>query len=679
MLEQARPVEAAGLDVLVAALSGDEYVEGVSLVVHKALDVANCDALVLLVAMQERVFVTARSRVAALDVAEVLKAVGGGGHAAAASAIVKDLPLATARRRVIAALGRARAAAPTAEDLMSQPVRWVTVDTTVDVARLACERYGYGGLSVCAGGELVGSVSRRDLDRAVRHKLSHAPVKAVMTTSAGVVSAGTALDELTNVLARDPLGRVPVVRSRTAAPVAVADVIGVVTRSDVLRALHAGGESGAAPPEASLAAELGALGLDDLLAEVQAVAAAYRGAYLVGGAVRDLLLGEPVSDIDIAVEGDGIEFARELAARLGGRVRAHQKFQTAVIVAGRPGGQAGATLRVDVASTRTEFYDYPAALPKVEHATIRGDLARRDFSINAMAVSLNPRDFGALLDFFGGLDDLRRKRIRVLHNLSFIEDPTRIFRAVRYEDRYGFRMDRHTLALARACSEMDLIGDLSSARLRDELVLLLDEPRISLTLRRLKELGLQHALHPRLALDESSEALVKEVDALRRRCDLKREVPAWRARLVVTLRELEPEEIEEWVARMKFRRRDGRVLVRSWLVGTRLERRLRRPLSEADLYEIVRGEPLEALLVAMALSGDTEVRERLARFVGRTRRVRLAVGGRDLLEMGYRQSADLGAVLHELLRLKLNGEISGRRQELAAARRLRGGSDGGAQ
>ncbi len=677
VLEQARPVEAAGLDVLVAALSGDQYIEGVSLVVHKALDVANCDALVLLVAMQERVFVTARSRVAALDVAEVLKAVGGGGHAAAASAIVKDLPLATARRRVVAALRRARAAAPTAADLMSQPVRWVTVDTTVDAARLACERYGYGGLSVCEGGQLVGSVSRRDLDRAVRHKLSHAPVKAVMTTSAGVVGAATALDELTNVLARDPLGRVPVVRARTAAPVAVADVIGVVTRSDVLRALHAGGESGATPPETSLAAQLGGLGLDDLLAEVQAVAAAYRGAYLVGGAVRDLLLGETVSDIDIAVEGDGIEFARELAARLGGRVRAHQKFQTAVIVAGRPGDEAGATLRVDVASTRTEFYDYPAALPKVEHATIRGDLARRDFSINAMAVSLNPRDFGALLDFFGGLDDLRRKRIRVLHNLSFIEDPTRIFRAVRYEDRYGFRMDRHTLALARACSEMDLIGDLSSARLRDELVLLLDEPRISFTLRRLKELGLQHALHPRLALDESSEELIAVVDAQRRRCDLTREVPAWRARLVVTLRELEPEEIEEWVARMKFRRRDGRVLVRSWLVGARLERRLQRPLNEADLYESVRGEPLEALLVAMSLNAGAEVRERLARYIGHTRRVRLAVSGRDLLEMGYRQSADLGAVLHELLRLKLNGEISGRRQELAAARRLRGGSDGG--
>ena len=674
VLERARPVAAGGLDVLVAAVAGDAYIEGVSLVAHKAMEVANCDALVLLVEMEERIFVIARSRVRALDVAEVLKAVGGGGHAAAASAIVKDLPLATARRRVVAALERARAAGPTAASLMSEPVRWVTVHTTVDAARTTCERYGYGGLSVADGDTLVGSVSRRDLDRAVRHKLGHAPVKAVMTTATTVVAAAAAADELTNVLARDPVGRVLVVRSTGPGPVSMADVIGVVTRSDVLRALHAGGESAGGPSGVSLAERLGRLGLDDLLAEIQAVATDYRGAYLVGGAVRDLLLGQPVADIDIAVEGDGIEFARALAARLGGRVRAHDKFQTAVVVVERAAGAATASLRVDVASTRTEFYDYPAALPKVEHATIRGDLARRDFSINAMAASLNPRDFGALLDYFGGLDDLRAKRIRVLHNLSFIEDPTRIFRAVRYEDRYGFRMDRHTLALARACNEMDLIGDLSSARLRDELVALFDEPRISFTLQRLKELGLQHVLHPRFALDDASAALIAAVDGLRRRCALEREVPAWRARLVITLRDLAPEELEEWVARMKFRRADARVLVRAWLLGARLERRLARPLTEADLYEIAHGEPLEALLVAMAIAAGGPAEQRLERFLSHSRRVRLAVGGRDLLELGYRESADLGTVLRSLLHMKLDGLISGRRQELDAARRLRDSS-----
>jgi tRNA nucleotidyltransferase (CCA-adding enzyme) len=608
--------------------------------------------------------------VAALDVGALLKALGGGGHAAAASAIVKGAPLATVRRRVVAALRRARTAAPTAATLMSQPVHWVSIDATVDEARVICERYGYGGLSVADGEHLVGAVSRRDLDRAVRHRLGHAPVKAVMLSTTLTLPAATPIDEVTNVLARDPVGRVPVVVDAASGPVAVGDVIGVVTRSDLLRALHASDHADAGAAAASLAPELAALGLDDVFAEVQAVAAAYRGVYLVGGAVRDLVLEERVSDVDIAVEGDGVAFARELGARLGGRVRAHEKFQTAVVVVERGACGVRAPLRIDVASTRTEFYDYPAALPKVEHATIRGDLARRDFSINAMAVSLNPRDFGGLLDFFGGLDDLREKRIRVLHNLSFIEDPTRIYRAVRYENRYGFRMDRHTLALARACAEMDLIGDLSSARLRDELVLLFGEPRIAFTLQRLKELGLQHALHPRLALDDTSAALVAAVDAARRRCELAGEVPLWRPRLVVTLRDLEPEELGEWVERMKFRRTDAHVLVRSWLVGTCLARRLERAIPESDLYEVVRGEPLEALLVAMAVSGEGAVGERLERYLRRSRKVRLAVNGRDLLELGYRQSADLGQVLRSLLHLKLDGAIAGRREELAAARRL---------
>jgi tRNA nucleotidyltransferase (CCA-adding enzyme) len=545
----------------------------------------------------------------------------------------------------------------------------VSVEATVDEARVTCERYGYGGLSVADGDRLVGAVSRRDLDRAVRHRLGHAPVKAVMLSTTVTVPAAMPIDEVTNVLARDPVGRVPVVAGAARGPVAVGDVIGVVTRSDLLRALHATDRAEAGVPAASLAGELSALGLDDLFAEVLAVAAAYRGAYLVGGAVRDLLLEQRVSDVDIAVEGDGIAFARELAVRLGGRVRAHEKFQTAVVVVERAGDERG-PLRVDVASTRTEFYDYPAALPKVEHATIRGDLARRDFSINAMAVSLNPRDFGALLDYFGGLDDLRARRIRVLHNLSFIEDPTRIYRAVRYENRYGFRMDRHTLALARACAEMDLIGDLSSARLRDELVLLLGEPRVGFTLQRLRELGLQHALHPRLALDEDSAGLIAAVDVARRRCGLVAEVPLWRPRLVVTLRDLEPEELDEWVERMKFRRGDARVLVRSWLVGTRLARRLERAMPESELYDVVHGEPLEALLVAAAVSGDGVAAERLERYLRRSRKVRLAVSGRDLLALGYRQSADLGRVLRSLLHLKLDGVVVGRRQELEAARRL---------
>ena len=179
----------------------------------------------------------------------------------------------------------------------------------------------------------------------------------------------------------------------------------------------------------------------------------------------------------------------------------HEKFGTAIV------RWAGG--RVDVATARTEFYDEPAALPTVEHATIRQDLFRRDFTVNAMAVSLRGGDFGRLVDFFGGLADLEQRVLRVLHNLSFIDDPTRIFRAIRYENRYGFRMDGHTVALARACVEMGLVGELSSARLRDELVALLSEESVADSIRRLGELGLAEAVHPHLAVDAETAELLE--------------------------------------------------------------------------------------------------------------------------------------------------------------------------
>ena len=668
VLDTVEAEEIAGLDVLIAAVREPEYVEGVSVVAHKVVDLTNCDAFFLLVEMEKRVFITARSRGGFVNVADVLRALGGGGHSAAASGIVKDASLDEVQRRLRGAIAHTVKHVRTAASVMSQPVRWVTPETSIDETLVICQRYGYGGLSVAQDGLLIGSVARRDLDRAVSHQLGHAPVKAVMTTESPVVRVSASLEEVAKLMARDPLGRILVVTDTAQEPLHVEDVVGVVTRSDLLRELHRRAQPERVPTALNVSDRLRNLGLDTIFARVQAVALAYRGAYLVGGFVRDLLLGEPNLDIDIAVEGDGIEFARELAGKLSGRVRSHPKFQTAVVIVSE--GRDGAPLRIDVASTRTEFYDFPAALPKVEHASIRQDLARRDFTINAMAVSLKPEDFGVLLDYFGGLTDLEKKRIRVLHNLSFIEDPTRIFRAVRYESRYGLRMDRHTLSLAKSCSDMDLIGDLSSARLRDELILLLSESKVAFALRRMRELGLARSVHPRLALDEETIALVRTSDVLWQRFNLNREVPLWRLRLVWLLRELEPEEITAWTERMKFRRRDSEVLARAGVVGRRLRQRLAADMSPADLREAARGEPLEAILVALALGVGEPVEKKLTEYLERTRFVRLALTGADLLALGFPESPRLGEVIQTLERLKVNGLLPTREDELKAAQRL---------
>jgi tRNA nucleotidyltransferase (CCA-adding enzyme) len=269
---------------------------------------------------------------------------------------------------------------------------------------------------------------------------------------------------------------------------------------------------------------------------------------------------------------------------LGGRVRAHRKFKTAVVllppeVLGQVPPEvrkASEPFHVDVATTRTEFYDYPAALPRVEHASIRQDLFRRDFTVNAMAISLGGADFGTVVDFFGGYRDLRSRVLRVLHNLSFIEDPTRIFRAVRYENRYGFRMDEHTRDLAKSCVEMHLVGDLSSVRLRDELIALLSEGDIDWSLHRLSELGVAHEVHPKLATDDDTLLLVKRLDELVQQLALESEVVTWRLRLAAMTRNMSHDELYLWLEQLKLKRTDSTVVRDGVVVGPRLSSSLSR-------------------------------------------------------------------------------------------------------
>jgi tRNA nucleotidyltransferase (CCA-adding enzyme) len=339
----------------------------------------------------------------------------------------------------------------------------------------------------------------------------------------------------------------------------------------------------------------------------------------------------------------------------------HDKFGTAVVV--YDGG------RVDVATARTEFYDYPGALPAVEQASIRQDLYRRDFTINALAVSLKGEDFGRLVDFFGGLRDLEAGVLRVLHNLSFIDDPTRLFRAVRYENRYGFHMEAHTLGLARACVEMELVGELSTARLRDELEALLSEEDVTGTLRRLAELHLDRAIHPHLEAGEEAVALVAELDALRAR--FAPETPLWRPRLAALARRLPPDELYDWFERLRLRRRDADHIADAVTVGSRLRELVAGTEEPAALRALAEPHDPDGVLMAMA-GADEEVRSRLARYFDELRGIRLEISGADLAELGLAESPQVGEVLDEVLRRKLNGELDGREAELAAARELIG-------
>src|SRR3954447_17263520 len=649
ILDGLAPHDVAGVEVLVAAVAWPRYVDGISNLAHKVVDVTDCKALVLLVEMDGRVFCVARSRTDEIDAGAIAEVLGGGGHPQAASAISREA-LDDALVRLKQGLASAVRRPLTARDLMSTPARTIPPDETVARALVSCQRYAQSGILVAEDGRLVGVVAREDLDRAVAHGLSHAPVKAVMSGRAATAAPETPVGELQSLLAAGN-ERVAVLEGDR--------IAGVVTRSDVLRALGAQ----TAPPQRPgpmLTEELGRLEpLQRVFETVAAVSEPYEGVYLVGGTVRDILLGERSFDVDIAVEGDAIALAQALADALGGRVRAHDKFGTAVVLYGE--GE-----RVDVVTARTESYEAPAALPTVAQASIHDDLFRRDFTINAMAVSLKGADLGRLVDPFGGRRGLAAKAIRVLHNLSFIDDPTRIFRAIRYENRYGFRMDDHTVRLARGTIEMGLVGDLSSARLRDELEALLSEGDVEHSILRLADLGAAGAIHPHLAADDEAVALLRRLIELRDRYVLA--VPSWRLGLAALARKLPPDEVYDWLQRLKVRRRDAEQVAAAVTVGPKLVERLQDGASPAEVVALAEPYAPDAPLFALALA-DLEP---LHAYFDHLRDVQLEVSGADLAELGLGESPRVGEILGELRRRKLNGELDGRDSELAAARELIG-------
>jgi tRNA nucleotidyltransferase (CCA-adding enzyme) len=371
-------------------------------------------------------------------------------------------------------------------------------------------------------------------------------------------------------------------------------------------------------------------------------------AYLVGGAVRDMVRGAGSVDLDIAVEGDAVAVARTLAERLGGEAREHERFGTATL---RSGG-----LAADLATTRRERYERPGALPVVEPASLADDLVRRDFTINAMAVGLAEHDLGELHDPHGGLADLESGVVRVLHERSFVDDPTRLLRALRYEARLGMRMDPRTEELARAAAADGALETVSGPRIRDELMDLLREVEAPSALERARELAIDSALHPSLAADPELAAAAA-LGAAESGAD--RGLAA-----LAALVSHAPGELEPWVESLALGRAERDAVMAAARQAPGLVRSLRGDPPDSAVHALLRREPPEALALALALGAPAGP---IHRYLADLRAVRLEVTGDDLVTAGIPPSPAVGRALEETLRRKLDGEVSGREEELALA------------
>lgn len=386
--------------------------------------------------------------------------------------------------------------------------------------------------------------------------------------------------------------------------------------------------------------------------------------YLVGGFVRDLLLGLPATDFDLVVEGDAILLARALAAEHGGRVTAHVRFGTAQWFRPGPGQHA-----LDFISTRSETYKHPAALPTVTPGLLIDDLKRRDFTINTLALRLDGGHWGELIDELGGLDDLNLGLVRILHSGSFMDDPTRIFRAVRYEQRYGFEIASDTLPLIHPART--LIGSLSAERLRHELDLILDEQNAGSMLQRLSQLNLLHPIHPALSWDAKVRRVFKQGARLPPRGRINvlppsagRSFLGWHFWLMG----LGQPELESLERRLHFRANLFASMSSASALAAELPslNGLRPSQWVARLEEL----PLSAVLAVYLAATDGKARQELYNYLDNWRHVKPRTNGDDLKKRGLPPGPRYQQVLQRLRDAWLDEEVRSESDELLLLEKL---------
>ncbi len=509
LLAAAETVQLHGLSIVIACAQAEGMMDEISTLAHKLRDLFDPAGLFVLVALDGTIQLVARSNTDSLDVAHIARAFGGGGHSRAAAALIRDRTMDDVRSELLGLLEAQVRPARTVGEIMSRGPQILDPNSKVSDAAERMQRFGHEGYPVVDASRIVGLLTRRAVDRAMAHGMGGRPVASVMDAGDLVVHPEDSVAHLQRVMIQQDWGQVPVADPESG------DIIGIVTRTDLLKTLAADA-AGSQPARLAERMESALPGERVRLLRMVAREAEQLGyaLYIVGGFVRDLLLGTPSADLDLVVEGDAIGLARAMAGRYGGRVSSHKRFGTAkwrldpadAALAREIGLQPGSKLpeSIDLVSARTEFYAHPTALPSVQRGSIKLDLHRRDFTINTLALRLDGRHYGELLDAWGGGRDLQDRLVRVLHSISFIDDPTRMLRAVRLEQRLGFSIETRTLELMQQA--LPLIDRVSGERIRNELQAIFGEGCRSTILRRLADLGLLAAIHPSLRWDDWLEA-----------------------------------------------------------------------------------------------------------------------------------------------------------------------------
>jgi tRNA nucleotidyltransferase (CCA-adding enzyme) len=667
LIEAATVYNVNGIDVVMTEGSSEDYVGDLAVLVQKFRDMENLNAVFALFRMDDRIYVIGRSRIPEVDVGHILSLLGGGGHKEAASATVKESTLEETKATLLKHLNHYVKPLWQAQDIMFFPVKTVDQDALISEAKSILTKYNINALPVTHDERISGIITRQIAEKAAFHKLETLPVKEYMFTEFSVAAPEDSIERVKEIIIGGNQRFVPVVKE--------GKLEGAITRTDLLRILE----------DEIRKTILGKLDYHDIYEKRRNVKRLMEErlspeirarldvigslademnyhAYLVGGFVRDLLLRNKNFDIDIVVEGDGIRFAEELSRQVSAKMRPHKEFGTAKVI--YPDG-----FSVDIATARLEYYKAPATLPIVEHSSLKLDLYRRDFTINTLAISLNKNTRGELIDFFGAQRDIKEKAIRVLHSLSFVEDPTRVFRAVRFERRFNFQIGKFTLNLIKNAIKMGFLARIKGSRMWSELALILKEEDPAAIFKRLQELDLLKFIHPRFTFDADKEKLFREMNTV-----LKWYTLLYKGKLNLALYYLfalvdhaNTKDVTEFGEKLdlseSMRRKLASEIEKTRKVLARFAAAIR-TMEKSEIYRELEVLSLEARLFIMAKTQSDETKKAISNYITYADSFKPVLSGKNLKQMGVKEGPIFREILEALKVAKIDRSLVTKEQEM---------------
>jgi len=673
MIQAATRYNINGVEIVITTVSTDNYVSDFAFLVQKMAKMENLNAIFAIARMGDKMYVVARSKIPEVDVGAIVTPLGGGGHTFAASASIKGKTLAQIEQTLTEILYSKIKSRNRAKDLMSFPVMRINDDVSCKEAGNLLTRYNINALLVTQkhnGTEnLLGFITRQIIEKALHHGLDHIKVKEYMTTELVSVGPDAELVEIQEKIIENKQRILPVIDNGI--------ITGVITRTDLLNILVGQSQlvsSNSTDPFKEpvhvrtrnvlkfMKERLSPRILDMLQVIGEKAYQLGCNAYVVGGFVRDLFLYRTNEDLDIVIEGDGIAFAKKYAKFVNARIHSYEKFGTAVIIF--PDG-----FKIDVASARMEYYKFPAALPTVEMSSIKLDLFRRDFTVNTLAIQLKPDKFGLLIDFFSAQKDIKEKSIRVLHNLSFVEDPTRVFRAIRFEQRFDFSIGKLTSGLIENAVKMNFFKRLSGRRVFAELRQILEEKNPIDAIKRLNEYDLLSVVHPSIEFNNQMISMfnsVKKVLSWHDLLFLEEPYMRWAVYLLALTRHCDKKTADEICMRIELAPRYKTILCKERFEADRsmlwMEKSL--PTKNSTIYKHLAVFRIELILYMMAATKHETVKRSISNYVTRLRYINTSVTGKDLKKMGLEPGPIYREILQAVLDAKLNGQLKTPNDEL---------------